>query len=155
MSSTATMESPALEDVIGKAMRKLNVDREFALCSYLPDDGKRMHHFSFGKMKKQTPKDLICLLERHIIENDFPKIFPSKERAKKSISKNSLNLVLKKNQAQELFHLAKQSGNAELIELLKPAISLKDIQKELIQSIREKSLKKDLWIAYEDALRQV
>ncbi|MDX8430213.1 MAG: hypothetical protein SNF33_00150 (plasmid) [Candidatus Algichlamydia australiensis] len=135
-------------------MRKVGVSKEFDLCSYLPEGGRRTHHFTYEKLKIKNPKDLICLLEKHILENSAPQQYPSKPRSKKG-SSGSLQLNLKKNQAQELLQLAKESGNAELIELLKPAYPLKEIQKELILSIKEKRADRSLWKAYEEAIKEL
>ena len=45
-----------LEEIISKAIKKVNGTKENDLCKYLPmDSGGYMHHFTLRKMKHKDP----------------------------------------------------------------------------------------------------
>ncbi len=61
-----------LEEVISKAMSRVNVQKEIDLCQYIPGAKGRLHHFAFGKLKKRNPAELLKMVNEHILENDNP-----------------------------------------------------------------------------------
>ena len=57
-----------IEDVIAKAIKKVNGRKENDLCKYLPmTSGGYMHHFTLRKMKTRQPHELSSMLEKYII----------------------------------------------------------------------------------------
>ena len=136
-----------LESAIARSMTKLNLKSENEICRYLPDGEGYLHHFSFKKMKKTDPKKLLSMISDHIIDAHAPKRMPSKPRV---YSRTTSSKVLKidRKHARELLELAQQSNNQSLIEALSPALSLREVQRDLIQSIKEKKGDVALWETY-------
>ena len=57
-----------VEEVIAKAIKKVNGRKENDLCKYLPmTSGGYMHHFTLRKMKNRQPHELSSLIEKFII----------------------------------------------------------------------------------------
>lgn len=139
-----------IESAIENALKKMNCSKESDLCKFIPMDGYSMHHLSFRRMKLDCPSDLIALLEKHIVQEENPQAFPPKPRLPKTSSRNrkKMSLSLDKGHAKALLDLARQSGNEELISILSPCESLRDIQRDLIASIKEKRADKALWETY-------
>jgi len=71
-----------IEDVIARAIKKVNGRKENDLCRYLPmSTGGYMHHFTLRKMKYKQPSELGTLIEKFIINADRPGTVPPKQRA--------------------------------------------------------------------------
>ncbi|MEK7340144.1 MAG: hypothetical protein AABZ92_05485, partial [Verrucomicrobiota bacterium] len=66
-----------IEDVIAKAIKKVNGRKENDLCKYLPmTSGGYMHHFTLRKMKTRQPHELGSMLEKYIINSERPAAVP-------------------------------------------------------------------------------
>ena len=65
-----------IEDVIAKAIKKVNGRKENDLCKYIPmSSGGYMHHFTLRKMKNRQPHELGSLIEanlRRLMLTRFP-----------------------------------------------------------------------------------
>jgi hypothetical protein len=61
-----------LEDLIQKALSKVNGKKERDLCRFLPCSRGYMHHFTFRKMMQESPQQLFDLIQEYIIEPEKP-----------------------------------------------------------------------------------
>lgn len=136
-----------LEDCIVKAMKKVNVSKEGKLCPYLPEGSGYIHHFSFKKLKKQNPQELIKALKQHILDNDKPRIMPAKPRNRRN-SKNGLVVRFTRVQMGRLQIILKKEKDSELLDLVTPLQSARDLQKRMREMIKEKKVDPALWEAY-------
>lgn len=147
--ATKTNAITELEPLLKKAMEKIGVDRENGLCPYLPatDDEGRLHHFTLKKMKENAPNALADLITENILDKEAPKAIPSKPRLRITKGK-AVKLSLKQEQISELLAALKGSNNIELIKELSAHRSLKSIQREMIQMVKEKKVDASLWETY-------
>ncbi len=141
------LSSTALEACISQAMKKLNTQREFDLCPYLPGKEGRLHHFAFGKMKKTQPSDLLKMIKENILERDNPKILDSKRKTRRK-TKGLVEVHFKEAQINRLVKILKGSGDEELISMLSPRQTLPQIQKQMLNMVKAKEVDQDLWITY-------
>src|SRR3972149_8293381 len=99
MTDTKIKNLRELEDVIARAVKKVNGDKENELCKYIPmNSGGYMHHFTLKKMKNKQPGQLGALIENFIIKSDAPKIVPPKSRAPRGSRKRKDNYSFSRNQ---------------------------------------------------------
>ncbi len=141
-----------LQDCISKAMSRVNVQKETDLCHYIPGDNGRLHHFAFGKLKKSQPEELLKMIKKHILEREAPEQIASKPRADLMV-KRTVDLKLKRSQVNQLLNVLKSSGSEipgaeDLISMLSPHQTLKQVQKLMLDMIREKEVDVDLWETY-------
>src|ERR1700730_9331728 len=61
-----------LEDLIQKALSKINGKKERDLCRFLPCSSGYMHHFTFRKMMQEKPQQLFDLIQKYIMETEKP-----------------------------------------------------------------------------------
>lgn len=74
--------SRELEDLIGKAIKKIGGKKENDLCRYLPmSSGGYMHHFTLRKMKTQVPEKLSEMIKKFITNSERPTTVAPKQRA--------------------------------------------------------------------------
>ena len=79
---TKTKNLREIEEVIAKAIKKVNGRKENDLCKYLPmSTGGYMHHFTLRKMKNRQPSELGSLIEKFIINTEKPSAVAPKQRA--------------------------------------------------------------------------
>ncbi len=150
-SSAKSLEE--LEDVIGKAIKKIRGTKENDLCKYIPiSTGGYIHHFTLKKMKYKSPVELSSLIEKFIVNQNSPKVIPPKQRAARGSKKKKDNLLFSKLQLDRLLNMARMSGDKEMISLLSPKKSLAQCKRDLIQSIRNEVVDHELWNSYNEAV---
>lgn len=141
-----------IEEVITKAIKRLNVRKENELCKYLPmKTGGYMHHFTFRKMKIKQPQELASIIEKFIIAADRPAITAPKQRAPRGSRKRPAHMNFTRNQLERMLSIARQAGDREIITMLSPKKSLAGAKRELIQSIRHNKVEPELWNTYSEA----
>src|SRR3990167_6100332 len=133
-----------LEDSISKAMHRVNVQKETDLCQYIPGSKGRLHHFAFGKLKKSRPQELLKMIREHILEKETPEQVASKPRAAAMV-KRTADIKLKRSQINQLLSVLKTEGSKipgaeELISMLSPYQTLGQVQKLMLDMIREKEI---------------
>lgn len=141
-----------VEDVIAKAIKKINGRKENDLCKYIPvTTGGYMHHFTLRKMKHRSPAELSTLLEKFIIQSDKPATVPPKQRAARGSRKRRDLLNFTRSQLERMLNIARLAGDREMVAVLAPKKSLASCKRELISSIRHGKIEPDLWSAYVEA----
>jgi hypothetical protein len=142
-----------VEDLLSKAMKKLNAKKENELCRYLPmNGGGYMHHFTLKKMKKRQPNELASLVKKFVINSDKPSMIPPKPRAARGSRKRRDQLIFTKIQLERMLNIARLAGDKEIIAVLSPKKSLASVKRDLIQSIRHNKVDLDLWNAYVECI---
>ncbi len=143
-----------IEDIISKAIKKVNGRKENDLCKYIPgESGGYMHHFTLKKMKNRQPSELGSLLEKFIINTERPSSLPPKQRAARGSRKKRDQYTFSRSQLEKMITLARQSGDKEMVSLLSPKKSLASSKRELIASIRQGRVDHDLWNFYAEAMQ--
>jgi hypothetical protein len=142
-----------LEQLIDKAIKKVQGGKENDLCKYLPGpSGGYMHHFTLRKLKHADPEYLFSLLQKFIFESENPKRLTPKPRAPRGSRKKNDLVSFTRSDIEKVLELAKQIGDKDLLMRFSPKRSLSSLKKELIRSIRENQVNHDLWNAYTEAL---
>jgi hypothetical protein len=142
-----------VEDVIAKAIKKVNGRKENDLCKYLPmSTGGYMHHFTLRKMKNRSPTELGSLIEKFIINNEKPSAVAPKQRAARGSRKRRDQVTFTRNQLERMLNIARLAGDKEMISILAPKKSLAICKRELISSIRHSRMEPELWNAYVESL---
>jgi len=143
-----------VEDIIGKAIKKVGGRKENDLCKYLPmTSGGYMHHFTLKKMKNRQPNELGTIIEKFIINSDRPSIVPPKQRAPRGSRKRRDHMTLSRQQLERMLTIARLAGDKEMVALLSPKKSLATCKRELIASIRHGKIEADLWNSYVEAVQ--
>lgn len=150
-SKTKTLRE--IEDVIAKAIKKVNGRKENDLCKYLPmTSGGYMHHFTMRKMKNRNPSELSTLIEKFIINTEKPSIVAPKQRAARGSRKKRDQVTFTRNQLERMLNIARLAGDKEMVSILAPKKSLATCKRELISSIRHSRVEPELWNAYVESL---
>ncbi|MBS0628736.1 MAG: hypothetical protein JSS30_00755 [Verrucomicrobia bacterium] len=147
-----------LEDLITEAMKRVSVRKETDLCQYIGDSNGRLHHFAFGKLKKKNPEELSKMVRTHILDKDTPVKLAPKPRARYK-SKQGVDIKLTKTQLSQLLNVLKLSssniqGADELISALAPHQTVKQVQKLMIDMVRERKIDAALWETYVKLVNQ-
>jgi hypothetical protein len=138
-----------IEDVITKAIKKVNGRKENDLCKYIPmTSGGYMHHFTLKKMKTRQPSELSTLIERFIINSDRPSVVTPKQRAARGSRKRRDQYSFSRLQLERMLNIARLAGDKEMISILAPKKSLATCKRDLIVSIRHGKVEQELWNAY-------
>jgi hypothetical protein len=141
-----------VEDVIAKAIKKVNGRKENDLCKFLPmTSGGYMHHFTLRKMKNRQPHELSTLIEKFIINVDKPSSVAPKQRAARGSRKRRDQMTFTRMQLERMLNIARLAGDKEMVSILSPKKSLASCKRELIASIRHGKVEPDLWNAYVEA----
>jgi len=141
-----------LKRVLEQALKKINGKKENELCRYLPmDGGGYMHHFTFRKMKGESPKELIELINSYVLNVDKPKTVTPKPRAPRGSRKRRDQLHFTKHDIERILHMARLAGDKEMVRKLTQK-DLKQIRRELVNSIKNNRIEPDLWNAYVEAV---
>lgn len=141
-----------IEDVIAKAIKKVNGRKENDLCKYIPmSSGGYMHHFTLRKMKIKQPQELGSLIEKFIIQNDRPHSVPPKQRAARGSRKRRDQITFTRNQLERMLNIARLAGDKEMVSVLSPKKSLATTKRELIASIRHGKVEPELWNSYAES----
>jgi hypothetical protein len=149
--NTQIVDSPEelICSAIHDAMNKVNAEKETDLCRYIPGNKGPMHHWTFKRLKRQSPIELFKMIQGHILENKSPEPMPPKTRPRvASMNKRTIELVFKRSQFSRLANILKTSGDEELIAMLSPYQTLGQVQKAMQNMIRSKEVDQDLWEAY-------
>lgn len=136
------------EQAVGKALTKIGSKQEKDICKYLPAEaGGYMHHFTMKKLRKTNPEEFQNLLEEFILYPSAPKTIEPKPRARRnkplSINQSDLKLILK---------LARDTGDKHLLTKLGTKLSLGQLKRELIKSIKDDKIEEELWSSYVQAI---
>jgi hypothetical protein len=143
-----------IEDVISRAIKKVNGSKENDLCKYLPMSvGGYMHHFTLRKMKLKQPSELSALIEKFIITSNKPAIISPKQRAARGSKKRKDQITFTKTQLDRLLNMAKISGDKEMVSVLSPKKSLIACKRELIQSIKAGVADQVLWNTFTEIVQ--
>jgi hypothetical protein len=138
-----------IEDVIGKAIKKVGGKKENDLCRYLPmSSGGYMHHFTLKKLKNRNPDQLSGLIEKFIINADRPTTVAPKQRAARGSRKKRDQITFTRTQLDRMLTIARLAGDREMVSILAPKKSLALCKKELISSIRHGKVEPELWNSY-------
>ena len=152
MSSANAKYDEELKSTIQKALKKINGSKENEICRYLPmEGGGYMHHFTFRKMKTENPKELIALVNKHVISLNKPQTVTPKPRAPRGSRKKRDQLHFTKHDIDRILHMARMAGDKEMIRKLTQK-DLKQIKRELISSIKAGRIEPDLWNCYVEAV---
>lgn len=152
MVETKTKNYREIEDVINKAIKKVNGRKENDLCKYIPmTSGGYMHHFTLKKMKNRQPAELGTLIEKFIINSDKPSVINPKQRAARGSRKRRDQYTFSRMQLERMLNIARLAGDKEMISILAPKKSLATCKRELIASIRHGKVEQELWNAYVEA----
>ena len=143
-----------VEDIISKAIKKVNGRKENDLCKYLPmNSGGYMHHFTLKKMKTKQPSELGSLIEKFIINTDRPGAVAPKQRAARGSRKRRDQLTFTRAQLERMLSIARVAGDKEMVSVLSPKKSLASCKRELIASIRHGKVEQELWNAYVEVIQ--
>lgn len=143
-----------VEDIITKAIKKVNGRKENDLCKYLPmTSGGYMHHFTLKKMKTKQPSELGTLIEKFIINTDRPGAVAPKQRAARGSRKRRDQLTFTRAQLERMLNIARVAGDKEMVSVLSPKKSLASCKRELIASIRHGKVEPELWNAYAEVIQ--
>lgn len=137
-----------IEEIINEALKKVGGEQEKDICKFLPaDSGGYMHHFTMKKMKKTDSETFRQMLCKFILDPKAPRAIDPKPRARRnkpfSINQTDLKLILK---------LARETGDKQLLTKLGTKLSLSQLKRELIKSIKENRLEEELWSSYVQAI---
>lgn len=142
-----------VENVIARAIKKINGRKENDLCRYIPmNSGGYMHHFTLRKMKNRNPSELSSLIEKFIINSDRPSTVPPKQRAARGSRKRRDQMNFTRSQLDRMLNIARLAGDKEMVAVLAPKKSLASCKRELIASIRHGKIEPELWSAYVEAV---
>ncbi|MCC5832252.1 MAG: hypothetical protein JJU12_04325 [Chlamydiales bacterium] len=145
-----------LEELIEKAIKKVDGTKENDLCKYLPGPtGGYMHHFTLRKLKNSDPAHLLSLLQEFIINSDDPRAFDPKPRAPRGSRKQRDFINFSRTDIERVLELARQVGDNELLSRFSPKRSLPSLKRELIRSIRENRINQVLWNAYAETISTI
>lgn len=143
-----------VEEVINKAIKKVNATKENELCKYLPmESGGYMHHFTLRKMKNKNPRELAAIITKHILNVSRPMAVAPKQRAARGSRKRRDQLTFTRSQMERMLNIARLAGDKEIISVLSPKKSLATCKRELILSIRHNRIETDLWNAYVESIQ--
>jgi hypothetical protein len=141
-----------IEEIIAKAIKKVNGRKENDLCKYLPmSSGGYMHHFTLRKMKSRQPHELSSLIEKFIISVEKPFSVAPKQRAARGSRKRRDQMTFTRGQLERMLNIARLAGDKEMVSILAPKKSLASCKRELIASIRHGKIEQELWNAYVEA----
>ncbi len=153
MVETKTKNLREVEDIITKAIKKVNGRKENDLCKYIPmTSGGYMHHFTLRKMKNRHPSELGSLIEKFIINADRPLSVAPKQRAARGSRKRKDQVTFSRTQLERMLNIARLAGDKEMVSILAPKKSLATCKRELIASIRHGKVEAELWNAYVESL---
>ncbi len=141
-----------LKSAIEKAVKKVGASKENELCRYIAvDAGGYIHHFTFRKMKGENPKWLLEQIKRFILDPAKPRTVTPKPRAPRGSRKRRDQLHFTKHDIERILHMARLAGDKEMVRKLTQK-DIKQIKRELINSIKAGRIEADLWNSYVEAM---
>ncbi len=142
-----------LNDLIEKAIRKVGATKENDICRYIPsEEGGYIHHFTMKKLKQENPQSLYEKIEKFIVHPANPQKVTPKQRAARGSRKRRDHYYFSKNDLERLLHMARISGDKEMIRKLTPRTDPRAIKRELIASIRQGRVEQELWNSYAESV---
>jgi hypothetical protein len=112
-------ENSALENLIQKAIVKINGENEKSLCHFIPvKSGGYMHHFTLKKMKQKSPEILYDLIQTHIIQTASPKEIEAKPPNQIPTYRKNRLFIITEIEMDRIVTLARQTQDIELLEIL-------------------------------------
>lgn len=152
VTSTLLEKNPVeeLNECIINAMSKVGVQKETDLSRYIPGKKGHLHHFAFVKLKKTSPDELQQMIQEHILDKEKPELISSAPKPALKM-KRTVELTIKKSMINQLLNalkISKVEGSEDLIAMLTPHQTLGQIQKLMIDMIREKEIDAALWETY-------
>lgn len=109
-----------LEDLIQKALSKVNGKKEGDLCRFLPCYRGYIHHFTFRKMMQERPQQLFDLIQKYIIESEKPQEIQLKPIEQSyQANKKMKQFNISEDEMDRMLHIARQAQDLDLIEKLK------------------------------------
>jgi hypothetical protein len=155
MTKTAIKTLPEIEDLIEKALTRINGTNANDICRYLPGNREGyMHHFTLQKLASNDPEKLSEMLHEFILDKQSPSPLAPPQRAPRGSKQNNFqNSIPTDDDARQIFQILMDQDRKDLaLKLIKQRKSFKQLQAELIQSIKQGQVAQDLWIAYTEAL---
>lgn len=146
--------SAKLQEMIDKAIQKIKGNKENDICRYIPSKaGGYIHHFTMRKMKTENPHELAEMIEKHILTASAPQRVQPKTRAARGSRKRRDQFYFSRNDLDRLLHMARASGDNEMVrKLTPPRKDLRAIKRELISAIRHNRVEQDLWLSYVEVI---
>ena len=149
MSEKFKTTSKELEELIAKAVKKIDAQKENDICRYIPvSSGGYIHHFTMRKMKTENPEQLRSMIKEHILDVNTPQTVTPKPRAPRGSRKRRDQFLFTKQDIDRLLELARHAGDLEMINRLTVPQDPRAIQKKLIYSIRHGKAEQELWAAW-------
>jgi chaperonin GroEL (HSP60 family) len=139
-----------LNEYIVNAMKKVDVQKETDLSRYIPGRKGHLHHFAFVKLKKTSPTELQQLIQEYIVDKENPEPISSAPKPALKM-KRTVELTIKKSMINQLLNalkISKVEGAEDLIAMLTPHQTLGQVQKLMLDMIREKEVDAGLWETY-------
>lgn len=144
--------STELQKILDEGVKRIKAKKENELCRYLPmKEGGYMHHFTFRKMKTESPKELATMVKKHVIDSSKPQMVTPKPRAPRGSRKRRDQLHFTKFDIERILHMARLAGDKDMVRKLTQK-DLKQIKRELINSIKANRIDADLWNYFVEAL---
>ena len=113
-------QNPLREDLIQKALSKVNGKKERDLCRFLPCSRGYMHYFTFRKMMQDSPQQLSDLIKKYIIESEQPQEIQLKQIEQSyQTNKKMKQFNISEDEMDRMLHIARQAQDQDLIEKLK------------------------------------
>ena len=143
-----------IEEIIFRAIKKVNGRKENDLCKYLPmSTGGYMHHFTLRKMKLKQPYELCALIDKFINNSESPTAVAPKQRAARGSKKRKDQIAFTKNQIDRLLNMARITGDKEMVSVLSPKRSLASCKRSLIQLVRQGIVDHSVWNDYVESVQ--
>ncbi|MBS0622943.1 MAG: hypothetical protein JSR80_08345 [Verrucomicrobia bacterium] len=149
---TKLQTSEELEQLIDKALKKIQGDQENDICKFLPMDGGYMHHFTLRKMKHEDPIELKNLISTYILQPEAPKRVPHKPRRPRGSRKRHDVIALTRTELERVLLHCRDAGDNDIAVKLSPKKSLAQAKRQLIASVKRNSVEPELWSAYLEAV---
>jgi len=141
-----------LKSLIDTAVKKINGRKENEVCRYLPvETGGYMHHFTFRKMKGESPEELAEMISKYIIDVSHPKSVRPKPRAPRGSRKRKDHLNFSRQDIDRILNMARMTGDRDIIRKLTRK-DLKTAKRELIAAVKQNKVDAELWNAYVEAV---
>lgn len=146
-------DSHSLDSLITQAAKKIGAKKENDICRYLPSTkGGYIHHFTMRKMRTESPQELRDLINKFIVHVDKPLNVSPKQRAARGSRKRRDQFLFSKQDIERMLHMARLTGDKDMVRKLTPKKDLRTVKRELISSIRHGKVDQELWQYYVEAI---
>ncbi len=145
--TTTTIEQE-LENAINQALKKIGTQNQNDLSRYIStESGHCMHHFSFHKLKKQKPSELLSKIKTCILDPKEPTRLPPPPRNKRRQS--SSRAIFTKDELKRLMACAKEAGHEDLVDKIMPKVeSLSSTKQRLRTCITNNDPDEEAWRSF-------